>query len=470
MTGATVDDLRRVIAVRDLPEEHLKWIYDRSEYVEFKDGEVIAKTGDVFDYLVLLFEGRYNVYMDVNGKLVYYFTFTNDENTGGAGGVLPYSRMKGSIGYVIASGKTRAFGLHKNYFRELEQLNPDFIQRLIGYMTERARKFATQKLQYEKVNALGQLAAGIAHELNNPAAAISQIAADLNRRLKQNNELTVKLIGTPAKINYLKLVLELVEQKKAAGKNVKLSALQRIQIEDDLNNWFESAGLAARNLKTDVFIDSGYTVDDLRKIETNVEKESLAELIRWFENLISTNRLVEDLDEASCRISNLVGAIKSHVQMDRGSERQPTSIHRDIDHTLTLLGYKLRDKNINVVKDYCSGLKDLPAYVGELNQVWSNIIDNAIYAMSNNGELTIRTQCSEKEVTAAITDNGTGIPGEMLSRIFDPFFTTKKMGEGTGLGLDLAMRNVKHHGGSVDVISKPGKTTFTVTIPLSPPV
>ena len=177
--------------------------------------------------------------------------------------------------------------------------------------------------------------------------------------------------------------------------------------------------------------------------------------------------MIKDLEEASTRISTLVNAIKSHVHMDRTNELQPTNIHKDIDNTLTLLGYKLREKNINVNKTYCNDLVDIPAHVGELNQVWTNLIDNAIYAIDKDGQLTIETSCDKKNVKVKIIDNGTGIPKEIMSRIFDPFFTTKKVGQGTGIGLDIVQRIVKRHNGEIKVQSEPGRTEFAVCIPVT---
>jgi signal transduction histidine kinase len=189
-------------------------------------------------------------------------------------------------------------------------------------------------------------------------------------------------------------------------------------------------------------------------------------MLHWLENLVSSQRIIKDLEEASTRISTLVSAIKSHVHMDRTNELQPTNIHKDIDNTITLLGYKLREKNITLKKSFCKDLVDIPAYIGELNQVWTNLIDNAIYAVDKNGELTIETSCDSKNVKVKIIDSGSGIPKEIISKIFDPFFTTKKMGEGTGIGLDTVNRIVKHHNGEIKVDSVPGRTEFSVCIPV----
>ena len=467
MTPGTIDDLRKVIALSDLPEEHLQWIFDRAVYQEFADGTQISKKGDSIDWLWLQFEGKCPFYLDVNGKLVYYFTFENDEQSGGAGGLLPYSRMKGSPGSMYAEGTVRAFQLDKKYFQELEQLNPALIQRLIGYMTERARLFATQKLQHEKVSALGQLAAGIAHELNNPASAINRISSELNQKVKQHFQLTEKLLDHDIASRSIHDISLLVDEKKstAASRN-KLSLSGRLALEDDLSDWFEKAGCTPNQLSAETFADAGFFIDDLENLKPLVADGAFCDLLSWMENLLSSQRLIHDLNDASCRISDLVGAIKSHVHMDRTNEKLPTDLHKDIENTLTLLGYKLRGKGIRVTKKFCDNLPAIPVYASELNQVWTNLIDNAIYAMPQQGELTIETTCQPKKVSICITDNGSGIPPEILSRIFDPFFTTKKVGEGTGIGLDLVQRIIRHHDGEIRVHSVPGKTVFSIVLPL----
>ncbi|MBK5285565.1 MAG: GHKL domain-containing protein [Bacteroidia bacterium] len=464
MQQATIEDLRKVIALSELPDEHLQWILERSEYEEREDGELLVDYGDPAEVMWILIEGKVSFYMNVNGRQVYYFTFDNDTTTGGVGGLLPYSRMKTSPGYAYATGKVRYLRFHKKHFPELEQLNPDFIQRLIGYMTERARTFATTQLQHEKVNALGNLAAGIAHELNNPASAIDRISSELIKRLKRNYELTEKLLQHKINADHIQSIRNLVDAKEKEPVK-KLSPLQRIEKEEVITDWLEQNGLIGNHLAGETFAEAGFTGDDLESLKGNVGREPFIHVLHWVENLLSSQRTMKDMEEASRRISHLVSAIKSHVHMDRTNALQPTNIHTDIENTLTLLGYKLREKNIAVKKIFCDDMVDVPAYVGELNQVWTNIIDNAIFALPKKGELTIETSCDDKNVKVCISDNGPGIPKEIMSRIFDPFFTTKKVGEGTGIGLDLVNRIVKRHSGEIKVNSVPGKTEFSVCIP-----
>jgi signal transduction histidine kinase len=349
----------------------------------------------------------------------------------------------------------------------LEKLNPELIQRLIGYMTERARSFATIQLQHEKVNALGKLSAGIAHELNNPAAAINRTSGELSRRLKLNISFTEKLLAGGISAQHIQRICELVNKKeKEKQSNTKPSAMQRLEKEDVLADWLEKNGLADNREIAETFAEAGFSDEELESIRNDSGKEQLVPLLHWLENLVSSQRIIKDLEEASTRISTLVSAIKSHVHMDRTNELQPTNIHKDIDNTITLLGYKLREKNITLKKSFCKDLVDIPAYIGELNQVWTNLIDNAIYAVDKNGELTIETSCDSKNVKVKIIDSGSGIPKEIISKIFDPFFTTKKMGEGTGIGLDTVNRIVKHHNGEIKVDSVPGRTEFSVCIPV----
>jgi len=464
MQPVTIDDLKGVFAFNDLPAEHLQWILDHADYHEYEDGTQIKKTGDEADVMMIVIEGKISFYLDYHGRLVYYFHYTNDAATGGVGGLLPHSRMKTYPGCSFANGKLRTLQLNKEYFAELEHLNPDLIQRLIGYMTERAKLVATIQMQHEKVSALGQLSAGIAHELNNPASAINRISSELSDRLKLNYQLTEKLLEYNISAEHIEILRNMVETKYSEDKT-SITAIQRMEREDEIDDWLQGYNVADSRRVSEAFVDEGFSVDDFEIIRKGSSKEAFGPLIYWVENLLISKRGLNDLEEASSRISYLVGAIKSHVQMDRTNALQPTNIHNDIENTLTLLGYKIRDKNIRIKRIFCANLPEVPVYVGELNQVWTNIIDNALYALEKNGEIKIETSFDDKNVVITITDNGPGIPPDILSRIFDPFFTTKKIGEGTGIGLDLVNRILKHHKAEIKVSSEPGKTAFTIAIP-----
>ncbi|HSD62926.1 MAG TPA: ATP-binding protein [Ignavibacteriaceae bacterium] len=463
----TINELKTVVALNELPDDHLKWILDHSEYAEYEDGELMFKSGEPIDFMTVMLEGKGDFYMNVNGRMVYYVTFGNDELTGGISGLLPYSRMRNSPGNSIAVGKVRMLKLHKKYFPELENLNPALIQRLIGYMTERARYFATTQMQQEKVSALGKLAAGIAHELNNPAAAIDRISDELNNRLRLNIELTEGLLDqniSPALIRYIKDIAK--EKSNHRMRKERLTVLVRMQKEDEINDWLSDMGFEDTNQMAETFIEAGISPGDLDKIKNEAGSEAFHNILKWLENLLSSQLIIRDLEDASERITNLVGAIKSHVHMDRLDTLHYTDLHKDIEDTLILLGYKIRDKNITVKKNFCDNMPEIEVYSGDLNQVWTNIIDNAIYAVPKDGEITIDTSCDMKNVTVSITDNGTGIGKDIINRIFDPFFTTKKVGEGTGIGLDIVKTVITRHNGDVKVSSVSGRTEFKICIPV----
>ncbi len=466
----TIADLGRVVALRDMPPDHLQWLLEHGEYHEFEDGAVLTKTGVPIDHLWFIIEGKGNFYLDVNGRLVHYFTFENNDKTGGTGGLLPYSRMKVSPGFTIMAGNGRMLLLHKQYFSELEKLNPELIQRLIGYMTERARAFATFRMQQEKVNALGKLSAGIAHELNNPAAAISSITSELNNRLLLNYDLTKKLLErqiAPGEIESLRN--KVMDYNREAVTRPALTAFQKLEREDEMREWMESNGFEECRKQSETFTEAGWSVADLGNICNNVGPEAICDVLRWLENLLTSGWLLRDLGDASARISDLVRAIKSHVHMDRTMDKVPTNVHTGIDNTLTLLGYKLRDKNISVKKLFADQLPEVEAFVGELNQVWSNIIDNAIYALPLNGTIGIETSCQNGQLEVKISDNGAGIPEEAQAHIFEPYFTTKNMGEGSGIGLDTVDRIIKNHNGSISFSSVPGHTEFIISLPVMQP-
>src|SRR3954468_7171772 len=236
MQSPTIEELKKVIALSDLPDKQLQWILDRSEYSEYEDGTQIKKTGDEADVMIIILEGKISFYFDYHGRLVYYFYYANEALTGGVGGLFPYSRMKFYPGCSFATGHVRCLKLHRKYFPDLELLNPGFIQELIGYMTERAKLVATTQSQHEKVNALGQLSAGIAHELNNPVSAINRISSELIKRLKLNFEFTEKLFRHNISAAHIQELHHMMEEKNLVVKS-KLSAIQRVEMEDKIIEW-----------------------------------------------------------------------------------------------------------------------------------------------------------------------------------------------------------------------------------------
>ena len=286
--------------------------------------------------------------------------------------------------------------------------------------------------------------------------------------MTQHFELTARLIKQAVHPDQLEVLHQIVDSKvNKPAQTIKPSTLEKMDLEDRLNDWFDTFQYKNR-LAAETFSEHDFKVEELEGLKNKIGTEALIAALPWLENNISTQKIIRDLGIASQHITTLVTAIKSHVHMDRSTDLQPTNIHQDIENVLTLMNHKLKQKKIVVHKKFDPALPNVPAYVGELNQVWSNIIDNAIYALPSEGELKIETSHSDEFVYVSITDTGSGIPKEIINRIFEPFFTTKKMGEGTGIGLDLVKRVIEHHHGEVKVQSTPGHTKFDISIPLHP--
>lgn len=299
MPSITTTELRKVTCLQDLPEEQLQWMLEHGEYHEYPDGSILSRTGEPIDDLWLIMEGKGMFYKDVNGRLVHYYTFENNATTGGAGGLLPYSRMKASPGSTFATGHCRIFVLNKKYFQELERLNPDFIQRLIGYMTERARSFATHQLQEEKISALGRLSAGVAHELNNPSSAITRLAIELKKKLLLNYKLTENILLLqkldPVQVEQLREKSIALALQTATGDG--LTALQKVQRENEFGDWLIQKGFEDNRLITETFTTAGWTVDDLQQMLATVGPDAFLPLLLWLENLLTASWLLSDLEE-----------------------------------------------------------------------------------------------------------------------------------------------------------------------------
>jgi signal transduction histidine kinase len=247
-----------------------------------------------------------------------------------------------------------------------------------------------------------------------------------------------------------------------------VSPLVRSRLEEGLGTWLEEHAVPKAWDLAGTFADAGVTVEDLEGFTGVVPKALQADALGWVACGLSVERIVGEIASSAGRISELVASVKVYSHMDRSPEHRPTDVREGLDNTLTLLSHKLKQKQISVVRDYQDHVPMVPANAGELNQVWTNLLDNAIDAVNDDGEVRLKVRGDETHLTVNIVDNGHGIPEDVRARIFDPFFTTKRVGEGTGLGLDIAMRIVKTHRGSLTVQSKPGKTMARVRLPVAP--
>jgi signal transduction histidine kinase len=340
-------------------------------------------------------------------------------------------------------------------------------QRLVAEMSNRVRGDVRLEQQREKMTALGRLSAGLAHELNNPTAAIRRTSGSLAQRLAEQSALSMNM----ARQNLEQETIDAIEHFRQIACSRKteeyLSPLIRSDREEELATWFEECQLEDPWELAGAFTDTGLSIKDLEQFANSVSDELLKESIVWVAGSLEIDQMITEIYESAGRVSELVSSVKAYSHMDRSPEHKPTDVREGLDNTLTMFGHRIKEKNILLTRDYPESLPTISGNPGELNQVWTNLIDNAIDAMEESGELGIKTESDDWGVIVKITDNGKGITDDIIDRIFDPFFTTKDVGGGTGLGLDIARRIVHTHGGQIDVHSKLGQTEAYVRLPLS---
>ena len=454
----TLDDLRSIDVFHDLKPDELEWLAQHMKLRESKAGDVVLKAGEPAEYLFAIFSGEIRGERPDNG-LVFVAA------AGTVSGLLPFSRLTHFAANAYATKDTRAGQLHKELFPEMAQRIPVLPQRLVALMADRIRESTRADHQREKMMALGQLSAGLAHELNNPAAAGQRATDYLRKAVKDFRHANVKLAKLDLGVEDRRFLIELeAELAERGAPLVALDSLERSDREESLAAWMENHGVQdAWTLAPDL-VDAGCTQQTLEQVAARLPKQYLGMAFTRLTASLNINRLVDEIENSMKRISELVRAVKDYSYMDQMPE-QEVDIHDGIDTTLIMLKHRLK-QGVEVIREYDRNIPRMTVRGRELNQVWTNLITNAIDAMHGKGTLRIVTKCANGRVKVEIVDNGSGIPPAIKDRIFEPFFTTKSVNEGTGLGLDIVARVVKNHDGSIQVDSKPGHTVFGVSLPL----
>ncbi|MBD1383888.1 cyclic nucleotide-binding domain-containing protein [Mucilaginibacter rigui] len=464
MKNVTLDELKAIPALQTVPDEQLEWLLANGETIEVEEGTRVFEKGEPLDRTLFMIEGRMRICAEQNGKLREIVVIKPEAITG----YLPFSRATNTFGYGEAIEKCRMFRVAKAKIHEAIKLHYELTAAMVHTMTSRVRDFTSQQQQNEKMFALGKLSAGLAHELNNPASAISRGASLLHDQVKRLPALFKEVAALNIAPEKLDKINQILISKTQQTDRPMLNMMQRADAEDDLADWLTEHGIKDYDIAEN-FAEFSFGPADLEHLHSCTPSPQLDVVLAWMNNYLLQEKMVSDIRESSTRISELVSSVKTFTHMDRDTDKQLLDIHAGLRNTLTMLNYKMRKGNIQVVEDFDLNLPQVKALAGELNQVWTNIIDNAIDAMEPNGSgtLEIRTQLDRHFVCVYIKDNGTGIPEEIQSRVFDPFFTTKDMGKGTGLGLDVVTRIIRQHNGTVKVTSVPGNTEFTVCFPLT---
>jgi len=452
-------ELRNISVFSDLPEEQLAWLAKQGEEICAEAGEVVFREGDPADHMFVFLEG------ELEGRATEGRIF--HAGAGEVTGLLPFSRLQKFQGNGRAITRLRVARFHKRIFPDMLQRMPVLTQRLVTLMLDRVREYTRVSDQRDKLEALGKLSAGLAHELNNPAAAVKRAAVaiwDVRGELRAAYLRLDQRSLTREQRTYIAKCEDDALALIGNPKSLSLTSLERSDCEQELEDWMQQHRIPEPWKIAPTLVEAEMGSRKLANIAEIVGTDALPDVLLRINYSFLAARMVEEIRQGATRISDLVAAVKQYTYMDQGAD-QEIDIHSGIESTLTILAHKLRSKSIQVERKFDRGLPRICAYGAELNQVWTNLIVNAIEAIAEGGRLQIRTFQDLDDVVVEVEDNGTGISSEVLPHIFEPFFTTKGVGEGTGLGLDTAMRVIRRHRGEIRVQSKPGATTFRVSIP-----
>ena len=468
------DQLRELFLFAALDEDQLDWVSEHGDVVTYPTGTDMVVEGEPADCFYVLLDGVLVMCRNIGGETVEtgrsdykgaYFGATQFYLTDESAALYPVSVRAVADCTVLALPRTAFAEAFTRWFPMARHL----LEGMVLGLTAGNRAVAER----ERLLALGKLSAGLTHELNNPAAAAGRAADTLRDKVAgMRAKLGMIADGKIAGPQLRKLVMAQDEFVKKVRNAPNLSPLEASDREDEFVDWLDDHGISDDGGLASVFVDGGLEVDDLESVRTASEDGVLEGAIRWLAYTVETESLLREITDATARISDLVTAAKQYSQMDRAPYRT-CDLHEGLDATLVMFGRKFSDDHgLRMVKDYDRTIPQIPAYPAELNQVWTNIIENAIYAMRESGDgtgtLTVRTARDGDRVLVEIGDTGPGIRAEVRQRIFEPFFTTKPVGKGTGLGLDVSYRVIvtRHHG-DIAVVSEPGDTRFQVRLPIN---
>lgn len=467
LSDALFAKLRTVPILSSLNDDELRCL-EGAEEIHLQKDDLLARQGEVAHYFWILVEGELRLLQKTpEGKEAVLAPITS----GNAFGEVPLLSNTPNLVSLRAIEPSHLLQFNEDAFWKLMTTCPDVRKAILGNMAMRIQSLQSFTVQQEKMASLGTLAAGLMHELNNPGTAARRAASQLRENLLRMHELTAKFSRTELSQEQKQCMFDLQEHALATKQPLHMNSLEQSDAEESLAEWMEQANIENAWKMAPTLVSIGIDSEELQCARNAFPTDSFYDALSWLAALVSSMQLVGTIEESIGRVSDLVLAVKSYAYEGKG-QRQTIDINNSIHATLVILGHKFREKEILVEKDLAADLPIFQAQCSGLNQIWTNLLDNAIDAASQQGHIKVRTWVektsnkNQPEICISISDNGSGIPIECQAHIFDPFYTTKPMGVGTGIGLGIVHRIVEQNGGVIRFASEPGKTEFVVRLPI----
>jgi signal transduction histidine kinase len=469
VTPELLAQLRKVPILSSLKDDELHCLEGVHE-VRIEPGEIIMRQGEIAHFFWILLNGELRInQLQPDGRVINLATL----ESGNAFGELPMMTSVPTVGSVEATAPSHLLRLDEDQFWELMTSCPQVRKAILSNMAYRFQKMQSVTMQQEKMASLGTLAAGLMHELNNPGAAARRAAQQLRENLMRMHELSLKFKEVELTKEQRHCMFDLQKQALALKKPLMMNSLDQSDAEEALAGWMESANIENAWKMAPTLASVGMDAKELECARHEFDGPMLSDALSWLEAMVSSMQLVSTIEESIGRVTDLVRAVKSYAYEGKG-QKQSIDINDSIHATMVILAHKLREKEIVVEKNFAPDLPPLHSECSGLNQIWTNLLDNAIDAVPQHGQISIRTWAEKKagkpgdphaDLCISVSDNGVGIPLESQPQIFDPFYTTKPVGVGTGLGLGIVQRIVDQYGGVIRFSSEPGNTEFVVRIP-----
>jgi signal transduction histidine kinase len=458
-----IDRLAEHRTLDGAPRAELEWLAVHGQIRKLNTGEILSEKGVHVDALYIILSGRLALFVDRGAGINKVIEWRE----GDVSGLLPYSRLTAPPGNATALEPLEVLAIPRAHLRAMTEECFEVTSILVHTMIDRARLFTSSDLLNEKMISLGKLSAGLAHELNNPASAIERCGAILRDRLEVAEAATRDLAAarlSDEQIATVEAVRSACLAKQASGVR---SPLEQSDREEAIAAWLGRHGMDTAN--AEMLADTEVTFEALEALVAAVDRRGLNAVVRWAAAGCAVRNLTAKIQDSAARISSLVKAVKGFTHMDQANVAEAVHIGPGLTDTVAVLNSKAREKGVAVTLAIETELPKVRGFAAELNQVWGNLIDNALDAVGHGGRVEVRALREDQRVAVCILDDGPGISSEVRHRIFDPFFTTKPQGQGMGLGLDIVRRLVRHNDAAIEFHSEPGRTEFRVLLAMARP-